>query len=354
MLGGTELALMDLGPGHPARSSLEQVRKTTERATELCRQMLAYSGKGHFVSEPIDLSKLVGGMAHLLEVSIAKKAVLRYDLEKGLPAVEADATQIRQIVLNLLVNASEAVGEDSGTILVSTSVMDCDREYLKSAYLDQDLPEGRYVCLEVADTGCGMDQETMSRLFDPFFTTKFTGRGLGLAATLGIIRGHSGTIKIYSEVGQGTTFKVLLPASVQPVGGAEVESDPDESWVGSGVVLVVDDEEAVRNVVTDMLQRFGFEILLAEDGRKGVELFQSHADEIVLVLLDMTMPHLDGSEAFREMHRYRPDVPIVLASGYNQQDAITRFAGKGLAGFVQKPFRVDVLREAIRGALGEG
>jgi len=356
VLGNAELALDELSPHAPARDNIQDIEKAAKRAAELTKQMLAYSGKGRFVIEPIDLGELVDEMSHLLEISISKKAVLKYNFADNLPKIDGDATQIRQIVMNLITNASEAIGDKSGVIALSTGAMHCDRAYLDeineavSTGLDESLPEGIYVYLEAADTGCGMDKETVEKVFDPFFTTKFTGRGLGMSATLGIVRGHKGTIKIYSEVGKGTTFKVLFPASgLSGEGAAILERDEGvaKDWQGKGTVLIVDDEETVCVVGKQMLQRAGFDVLIARDGRKGVDVFREHADEIVCVLLDLTMPHMDGEEAFREMRRIRSDVKVILCSGYNMQDATQRFAGKGLADFLQKPYSVDGLMKKL-------
>ncbi|MBE7560041.1 response regulator [bacterium] len=255
--------------------------------------------------------------------------------------------------MNLIINASEAIGEASGVIVISTGAVECDRAYLAGSYIDEDLPPGLYVYLEVADTGCGMTPETLARVFDPFFSTKFTGRGLGLAAVLGIVRGHRGAIKVYSEPGRGTTFKVLFPASSRPVQNDAVRQPAAARWRGVGLILVVDDEETVRTLARRMLERLGFTVLVASDGQEGVEIFRQHADEVRAVLLDMTMPHMDGEEAFRELRRIRPDVRVVLSSGYNEQDATNRFAGKGLAGFIQKPYCLEDLCDVIRRALGE-
>ena len=213
VLGNAEMALWDLAPESPARADLQAISAAAKRAADLAKQMLAYSGKGKFVIEPLNLSKLVADMAHLLEVSISKKVTLKYNFPESLPLVDGDATQIRQIVMNLIINASEAVGEKSGVINVTTGVMEADHAYLSETYLDEGLEEGYYIYLEVADTGHGMDRETVEKIFDPFFTTKFTGRGLGLAAVLGIVRGHRGALKVYSQPKHGTTFKVLFPCS---------------------------------------------------------------------------------------------------------------------------------------------
>ena len=356
ILGNTDLALDELSPHAPARENIREVEKAAKRAAELSKQMLAYSGKGRFVVEPINLNEFVEEMAHLLEISISKKAVLKYNFADNLPPIDGDATQIRQIIMNLITNASEAIGDESGVIALSTGAMDCDRAYLDGvndvlrAGLDEPLPEGIYTYLEVADTGCGMNAETIQKIFDPFFSTKFTGRGLGMAAVLGIVRGHGGAIKIYSEPGKGTTFKVLFPAGESLENGAVIQrrdNSASEAWQGRGTVLIADDEETVRAVGKQMLDRMGFEVLMAADGREAVEIFGDHADEIDCVLLDLTMPHMDGEQAFRELRRLRPDVTVILCSGYNEQDATQRFAGKGLAGFVQKPYNMAKLRKQL-------
>ena len=349
MLGGAELALMDLGDDAVVREHLQHVRRTAQQASELCRQLLAYSGKGRFVVQPLDISHAIEEMQHLLEVSVSKKAVLRFDLPADLPRFEADVSQLRQIILNLVINASEALEEKSGIISIAAGAMRCDAAYLDDLRLDEELSPGDYVWLEVSDTGAGMDAETRGKIFDPFFSTKFTGRGLGLAATLGIVRGHRGAIKVYSEPGRGTTFKVLFPVvDLEDAGAPPERRSADRSWRGSGTILLVDDEETVRAVGRRMLERLGFEVRCARDGREGVEMFEQHADEIDLVLLDMTMPRLNGEEAFREIRRIRADVRVILMSGYNEQEAIGRFAGKGLAGFMQKPLSVDALRAELR------
>lgn len=349
VLGNASLAMMELPPESPARESVTHIEHAALRAAELAKQMLAYSGKGRFIIQRLDLTKVVEEMSHLLQVSISKKAFLRYNFAANLPAVEGDPTQIRQVIMNLITNASDAVGEKSGVITICTGALAADSAYLSETYLDDDLPEGCYVYVEVSDTGCGMDEETQAKIFDPFFTTKFTGRGLGLAATLGIVRGHKGAIKVYSEVGKGTTIKLLFPACAlpedEPTGNDEKEA---LAWKSTGKILLVDDEETVRVVCRRILESCGFRVLTANDGRIGVDLFREKADEIDLVLLDMTMPHMDGEEAFREMRKIRSDVRVVLTSGYSEQDATGRFAGKGLAGFIQKPFFPSSLLEKVR------
>jgi len=351
VLGNASLALMDLPPKSPTRHSIEQIELAARRAAELTNQMLAYSGKGKFVVRPLDLSKMVSEMAHLLESGISKRILLKYDFAEALPAIEADATQLRQVVMNLITNAAEAIGDESGVITLSTSVMEADRAYLAQTFFDNELPEGRYVCLEVTDTGSGMDEATRAKIFDPFFTTKFAGRGLGLAAVLGIVRGHGGAIKVYGEPGKGTTFSVLMPCSDKLAEDVETYGGQAASWFGNGTVLVVDDEESVRSLARQVLEHAGLAVITAANGREGIQAYREHADEVIAVLLDMTMPDMSGEEAFGELRRVREDVKVILSSGYNEQEVTSRFAGRDLAGFIQKPYLATSLLEKLRGLI---
>jgi CheY-like chemotaxis protein len=315
--------------------------------------MLAYSGRGRFFVEPVDLNQLVTEMLHLLKVSMSKNAIPKFNFGANLPAVEADATQIRQVIMNLITNASEALGDKSGFISISTGAVHCDETYFAQTHLPEQLPQGFYVYIEVSDTGCGMNKETISRIFDPFFTTKFTGRGLGLAAALGIVRGHKGAMKVYSEPGRGSTFKVLFPASEQPAASLPKEDPLLKSWRGQGTILLVDDEETVRSVTQRILEKLGFTVLTAADGREALDVFSKRAKEIVCVLLDLTMPHMGGEETYRELRRIKSDVRVILASGYDEQDVSDRFGSKGLAGFLHKPFQIVELISKLQQALAK-
>ncbi|MFK5925334.1 MAG: PAS domain S-box protein [Desulfuromusa sp.] len=350
VIGHCELAQRRLPVESPAMEHLRQIKLATSKAADLSNQMLAYSGKGKFVVEPLDLSQIVAEMERMLAVSCSKKATLRYDLAPDLPSVEADATQMRQIIMNLVINASDAIGDNSGIIAISTGSMECNQNYLQQTWLDENLEAGNYVYIEVADTGCGMTAEMEKRVFEPFYTTKFTGRGLGMAAVLGIVRGHNGAIKIYSEIGEGSTLKVLLPASTRPMTKQKTEPELiplDES----GLVLLVDDEEAVRNTTREMLSEFGFDVLTADDGREGLKIFEQQHRQIRFVLMDLTMPNMDGEEAFREFRKIAPTVKVIICSGYNEQEVSQKFVGKGLAGFLKKPYMFEELQKAIQGLL---
>ncbi len=349
VLGNTGLVLKDLQPGSDAHARLCDVENAGRRAAELCKQMLAYSGKGRFVVQLLDLSKLVEEMAHLLQASISKKSVLRQELAPDLPAFEADVTQIRQVVMNLITNASEALGEDSGRITLRTGVMECDERYLKRTYLAADLAAGTYVFLEVSDTGSGMAPEIRERIFDPFFSTKFVGRGLGLAATLGIVRGHQGALEVESTPSEGTVFRVLFPASDRPRPALAPATATEELSVdGDGTILVVDDEDLVLNVARRVLERAGYRVLTAGDGRKGLEVFERHARDISLVLLDLTMPRMSGDQAVHEMRLIKRDVRVLLTSGYNEREATGDIDAPHLAGYIQKPYVAAALLRKVR------
>jgi len=352
IMGNSSLALETISSNNPARPMLKDVMMASETAANLTRQLLAYAGKGRFVTEAVDLSDLVRQINTLLMTSIRKNVQLRLELSGDLPAVEADLAQMQQVIMNLVLNAAEAIGEVEGTVLITTGLQYVDEDYIGTVLVPANIGPGDYVCLQVHDTGSGMTQETMDRIFDPFFTTKLTGRGLGLAAVLGIVRGHKGAIKVYSTLGQGTTFKLLFPASLQRAGAPHAPVDLQVPAEGE-TVLVVDDEQIVRRSAKAMLERNGYSVVLAENGKEAVELFQVLADKIDIVLLDMTMPVMGGEETFRHLKTLRPDVRVLLSSGYNEVEAVRRFAGKGLVGFIQKPYSALTLVNKVRAALSE-
>lgn len=354
IVGYASLIDEDLPKDSPIRANLDPIQGASARAAHLCKQMLAYSGKGRFVVQPLDLAQLVEETTQMLKVSVSKKAELRLRLEKGLPPVEADATQIHQVVMNLVINASEAIGDKAGVISISNGLVHLRRDDFGEMFMASYLNEGDYVVLEVSDTGCGMDRETLAKVFDPFFTTKFTGRGLGLAAVLGIVRGHKAALKVTSEPGRGTTFKIFFPAAsgstmVRKYSGSHL---PSEEWKASGTVLLVDDEETVRSTLGSMLSHLGLNVVLACDGRDAAEKFSADPCRFALVLLDLTMPNMDGQQAYAELLRIRPEVRVVLMSGFSQTDALARFPGRRPESFLQKPFHLDVLRNVLRGVLG--
>ena len=355
MQGNVELALME-GSMAPARPHLETLRGLMSKASDLLRHMLAYAGQGKSSVRTLDLNHLVEGMTELLRTSISKKATIRLDLHPGMLAMEADPSQIEQVIMNLVINASEAFEEKGGLIAVRTRAETLTQEILDNVYEGQLLHTGRYVSLEVSDNGSGMSPEVLKKIFDPFFTTKFTGRGLGLAAIHGIVRGHQGGLQVHSEVGEGSTFKLLFPAARAPAlplarEGFLLPQEPAAPRSGGGTVLVVDDEEQMRAVVVKALERAGFQALQARDGREALQLFQEPVNRIDLILMDLTMPRMDGEEACRELGRRGAIVPVILSSGFNETDALKKFENLGLAGFIQKPFRLVALVELIRKVL---
>ena len=354
ILGNARMAVMELPAESPAVDNLAEIETASSRAAELTSQMLAYSGKGQFTLQAVNLSRLTEEIANLLQTVIPKKTVIQYDLPPALPTIEADPAQVRQIVMNLITNAAEAIGERSGVIKVGTGIVDADRAYLSASYFDDHLPAGRYVYLEVSDTGCGMDPETQAKIFDPFFTTKFTGRGLGLAAVLGIVRAHHGALKVTSQPGLGSTFRLLFPNSDKT---EEVRTEAPAStriWRDRGTILVIDDEPGVRNLARMILEKSGFTVLTAGDGADGIQVFRRYVREVSAIILDLTMPAMNGEEALAELRRIRGGVPIVLCSGYGEQEVANRFAGKGLAGILKKPYEPAALVETLERVLNQG
>ena len=351
ILGNASLASLELPEKSPVHANLEAITEGSRRAADLCKQMLAYAGKGHFVLRNHSLNRLIEETTHLLQISISKKAVLRFHLDPALPAVKADGTQLRQVIMNLVINASEAIGDQGGVINLITGVAKVERGYFGTTILAPDLPAGAYVYLEVADSGCGMNAETQAKIFDPFFTTKFTGRGLGLAAVLGIVRGHGGALRLHSEPGRGTTFRMLFPVSDTAENAVAAAGGTTTSWRGQGCVLVADDEPPVRDAAAAMLGALGFTVELAADGSEAVEIFRREPDRFTLVLMDLAMPHLDGRQAFAELRRIRNQQRVVLMSGFDEQEAVAQFVGKGLASFLQKPFAHEDLRAVVQRVL---
>jgi PAS domain S-box-containing protein len=358
ILGNLELALDEGQPLASVHARIDAAVRAARRAADLTRQMLAYSGKGQFFVQDIDLSQLVRENAQMLEAAMPRTVVFTLDLTDNLPPIRADAGQIQQVVMNLITNASEAVGDAPGAVSLTTGLQYCDDDCLRRSRLEQKPAAGWFVFLNVSDTGCGMDEHVQQRLFDPFFTTKFTGRGLGMSAVLGIVRGHQGAIIVNSQVGRGTTIRVLFPAQADGLAmrgrdedAALAQSPGADMPVCAGTFLVVDDEEMVRSMVQAAVRSMGFEAMAACDGIEAVSMYRAHADAIAGVILDLTMPHMDGVATFNELRHIRPDVKVILSSGYDEQEATRRFAGLGLDGFVQKPYRLQQLEETLRRVL---
>jgi PAS domain S-box-containing protein len=353
MLGQASLAQALLPPESPARAPIEKAVDAAQRAADLTRQLLAYSGRGHFAMEPLRLNTLVEENQRLLEVAIPRHVRLHVEPADRLPLVQADAGQMQQVLMNLIINAAEAIGTRPGTVTIRTGVADLtprDRDFWQAT--GDPLPAGRYVTLQVGDDGCGMDPATVARIFDPFFTTKFTGRGLGLAAVLGIVKGHRGGLRVESTPGLGTTFHLVLPA-LAPEARAPVDavSTPPEAAPApppGALILLIEDEAPVREAVTDILAVAGIRVLAAAGGLSGLALYREHQAEVRLVLLDLSMPGMNGAETFHELRAIDPQVPIILSSGYDESDVMARFAGQNLTGFLQKPYRLSALISTVR------
>lgn len=350
MLGNIGVAKLELPETHPATQFLSEAERVTLRAADLTQQMLAFSGKGGLAVGPLCLNSVAEEMSGLLKASISKKINVSLKLAPNLPSIVADSTQIQQVLMNLILNAAESMEGRSGTVTVRTRAIEADEKFLSRSTLPDSLAPGRYVLMHVTDEGTGMSPETLARIFEPFFTTKFTGRGLGLAATLGIVRGHRGIIFAESTEGVGTRFTVGFPAVDAKIVKPVVEEV--EEFRGDQTILVVDDETLVREVTTRMLKGRGFRIISASDGQEAINIFEEKNTDIDAVLLDLTMPVMGGEEAFAQLQRINPSVPVIVTSGYAESTAGARFVdGTQPKGFIQKPFNAQMLTDALREAL---
>ncbi|MGE3671474.1 MAG: PAS domain S-box protein, partial [Polyangiaceae bacterium] len=354
IVGNADLARLRLEDTSPALECLDRIQAAAQRATDLTNQMLAYSGKSRFVVTEVDLSQLVAEMSELLGSVISKSATLHRDLAEELPPVEADPTQLGQVVMNLITNASDALEGKAGDVFVSTRLVDVDRGFLQQTYLDEGLPEGRYVCLEVRDTGCGMDDATRSKIFDPFFTTKATGRGLGLAATLGIVRGHRGAMRIDTELGSGTLFRIYFPCSNAPSSRAPsyATSVPPKAMAGAGI-LVVDDEAPLLEVLREQLSGMGFRVLTAHSQLQTLELLARTESMIDLALVDVSLSSGAEGQLLQRLTEVAPRLKIVLTSGYTEHEMRERVGGPldQVVGYLQKPYTHAALKRAMSRAL---
>ena len=331
IMGNASLAMEDLPKGSPVAQRIAEIIAASDRGALLVRQLLAYAGKGRFVLELLNLSRVVSELEPLIRTSTPRSVDLDLRLAPTVPSVEGDPSQMQQLIMNLAINAAEAIGDAAGAVTIETSRRESDAE--------------QQVVLTVRDNGCGMDERTKARMFDPFFTTKFTGRGLGLAAVTGIVRAHRGTISVETAPGEGTTMTVVLPGCDRVEGAAP---QPQTDLQGYGNVLVVDDEDMVRNMARFALERCGYTVEQAADGRAAVEAVTARPSDFAAVLLDLTMPGMSGDEALVRIREIRPDLPVLLSSGYSEAEALQRFANRGLAGFLQKPYTATALARKIK------
>jgi PAS domain S-box-containing protein len=349
MLGQTSLALGQLPAGSPARQPIEKAVSAARRAADLTRQLLAYSGRGQFERRSLQLNHLIQENLHLFEVAVPKNVLLRSELTEPLPVIMGDAGQLQQVVMNLIINAAEAMGERPGQVMVRTRPYRLMPDKAALWQLDAaNLVSSTYVLLEVEDNGCGMSQETLSKIFDPFFSTKFTGRGLGLAAVLGIVRGHEGGLRVESVLNVGTTFELIFPSEEVTTLETPTPELVQEAAMLHHLILVIDDEEPVRDAVTDILDLEGLSVLAASDGQAGIELYRDRQADIDLIMLDLSMPGLSGEEAFRGLRQINPQVRILLSSGYSHDEVISRFAGQHDVAFIQKPYDASQLITEVK------
>jgi len=353
MIGSAELALHEIPEISTAREYLNSIIIAGKRGSELAQQMLSYAGRKKLLSNRVNVNKMIEEMVQIIKSSISKKVVLKLELAEQLPLVEGDITQLSQVIMNLVINANEAIGNRSGVIIVRTSASLCDSRYLDTLFLPGELKEGLYVVVEVVDTGCGMDEETRKHIFEPFYTTKFTGRGLGLASVLGTIKSHHGGIKVYSEKGKGTAFKIFLPAIEWMDEKDTVFTEEKKEFCYEGKCLLAEDEDTVRAITQRMLEYLGFEVISAVDGREAIRLFKEHKDDIKFALLDLTMPHIDGVEACEEIKKMREEIPVILTSGYPHEQIVNKVEMNLFSNYIQKPFRFESLKEAIQQVLSK-
>ena len=355
IMGNAGLArrAINAGKTDQAAALLRDVLSASERAADLTRQLLAYAGKGRFVILPVDIAKLVSEVSTLIRASISKKITLVIDVPEDCPQVEADRAQLQQLVMNLVINGGEAIGDEPGTLTVRVRNEHFTERRARPRTEGFPITPGDYVRIDVTDTGEGMDEETRRRIFEPFFTTKFLGRGLGLSAALGIVRGHRGAISVRSEPGQGTTFTVLLPVQREARRAERVSGHTvvDRDVQGSGTILVADDEEGVRSLVASVLEEAGYTVELAQDGAQAVQQLQRLGESVRLVLLDLTMPILSGAETATEIRRLQPEIPIIAMSGYGDIEVMQRFSESGVNDYLPKPFTPDQLATKVRDVL---
>ncbi len=351
IIGNASLALESV-EDLSVRGMISDVLRAGERAATLTRQMLAYSGKGRFVIESVNLSELVEEMLPLIQGSVPRTVALRTHLAWDLPAVEADAAQLQQVFMNLVINAAEACEDKQGVVRIATSRQRVDGEYIRATFGAAEIDPGTYVVLEVTDNGSGMDDAVKAKIFDPFFTTKFTGRGLGLSAVLGIIRAHKGAVKVNTEPGKGSTFRVFFPAEASPAARTQrPAATASHNGQGTGTILLVDDEEIVRRIGVAALEQLGFRVIEAHNGVEAIDLFRERGNEVDLVILDLTMPLMTGEETLRRLRAIDPNVTVILSSGFNESEATQHFEGEGLAGFLQKPYTLTSLGARVQEAL---
>jgi CheY-like chemotaxis protein len=330
-----------------AKNHIPAIKTAVERAAGLCRQMLTYAGKGQTDLSPFNIVKLVDEMVKMLRMTINQNIAIIPNLPTDILSINGDENQIRQVVMNLIINASEAIGDGHGVVLVSMAKAEIKSDLSAKDHLGNAIPPGQYVCLEVSDNGCGMDDETKPRIFEPFYTTKFTGRGLGMSAVLGIINTHGGRMQLVSQPGQGSTFKIYLPITITE-SNEDILDASSVPWMGNGTILLVEDEELLKMVAKEQLQILGFTVIEASNGKEALELYLKHVTDIILVVTDMGMPIMNGYELFRELKKLNPKLPIVISSGFGDVAVSSHLATEDIAGIISKPYTFDMLRDVLK------
>jgi PAS domain S-box-containing protein len=353
VLSNAELAQLDLPEEGPLPTRIDQIKQAALRMADLSREMLAYSGRGSFNVTHVDLNALVREMSNLLTTGISKRVKLHYEFAPTPVVVEAEATQIRQVLMNLITNASDAMNQRSGVITLTTGMVGARAADFAGVPGTEELRDGFYAFFEVRDTGCGMSPDTINRMFEPFFTTKPHGRGLGLAAVQDIVRGHHGALCIRSTPGSGTTIRVLLPLPADAINPSDATPLRASDWRGSGTVLVVDDEKIIRDTAATLLAHLGFKVVLAADGDEALRSFQRSSQSIRAVLLDATIPGIEGREVVAQLRAARPGLPVLLTSGYSEKEVMQHYSGVPVAGFVGKPFELVALERTLQGLVPE-
>lgn len=354
ILGQAELLKIKLDAHSPMHQNLGQISNAAQSASELTQQLLTFAGRGTVHIETIDLNELILNLQRLLRSAANKNTEFSIRCFSSPLFIKADPDQIKQLLMNIVLNASEALEKADGVITISTKLVDIDHTKLEHFHFGAELNSGKHVVLQISDTGVGMSQDTIDQIFDPFFTTKFKGRGLGMAAVLGILKGHNATMRIISEPGQGTCVRVLFPASADKDSGEALScayKRPSRAISGKGQLLVIDDEICVRALAQDLLVSMGYKVLTAKNGPEGLKLFDEHQDSVDLVLLDRTMPLMSGEKVFEELRAKRGDLPVILISGHTEADCLERLKAQGLSDFVAKPFIIEDLLQAIEQAM---
>lgn len=352
IMGNASLLGFSLPDEHEGRHYLEDIDTSSRRAADLCRQLLTYSGRGNFNVETIDVNSLIMHSRSLLEASTGENATLQYALHPAPPHIDADALQVRQVIVNLVKNAAESLGDGRGDITITTGATDCDDAFLANAFVGEHAIPGHYAYIDISDTGLGMSPDTLTRAFEPFFSTKFAGRGLGLPAVQGIVHGHEGCIHIQSEARKGTCARVLFPMSESQAVSRTAPEHVSADTLLHGTVMVVDDETTVLAVAKQMVERLGLNVITAVDGRDALDRFKAFEGVIDCILLDLTMPHMGGEETFDALYRLDSNVQVLISSGYMEHNVARRFEGRQIAGFIQKPYDVDGLRDALHRLIG--